>query len=202
MCNKLACNWTVLAAVVVLGNCGLNPPPKDDDGSPSPVPRDDGTPSAVPIPKDDETPSPVPSNDGTLSAVPIPKDDETPSPVPRDDGTPSAVPIPKDDEILGVISIPKGDDKLSPAAEDDVVVEVEDTGIEKFSVGCELLALAVDGAFGRAKLNICEVLPVALPTSEGIVGTVKLSLVTAEDASAGLLVSLANAGTGNTIEGC
>lgn len=146
--------------MVVVGNCSLNPAPKDDDDRPSPVPRVDGTPSAVPIPKDDET--------------------------------------------LGAISIPKGDEILSSAAEDDVV-KVEDTGIEKFSVGCitrELLVLAVDIAFGRAKLNIREVLPVALPTSEGIIGTVKLLLLTVEDASAGLLVGLLNVGAGNTIEGC
>ena len=118
---------------------------------------------------------------GNCSLSPAPKDDDgRPSPVPSDGGTPSVVLVTKDDETLGTVPFPKDDDILSPAAEDEVVVEVEDIGIEKFSVGtvgcliCELLVLAVERAFGRAKLNICGVLLVVLPTSEGIVGTVKL----------------------------
>ena len=102
-----------------------------------------------------------------------PKDDGKLSPIPRDDDTPSVVPVFTDVEILDVVPIPK--DIVGPAAnEDDEVVKVEDTGIEKFGVGCLicelLLVLTVDRAFGRGKLNICEALLVVVPTNEGNVG--------------------------------
>ena len=142
---------------------------------------------------------------GNCSLSPAPEDnDGRLSPVPGDDETPSVVPATKDDKTLGAVPILKDDGILSPAVEDDVVIG--DIGIEKFSVGClicELLVLPVDRAFGRAKLNVFEVLLVVLPTSEGIAGTVKLLLVTIDVvASAGWLVSLPNIGTGNTTDGC
>ena len=134
---------------------------------------------------------------GNCSLRLAPKDDGKLSPIPRDDGTPSVVPVLTDVEVLDVVPGPAAND-------DDVVVKVEDTGIEKFSVGClfcELLVLAVDRAFGTGKLNICEVLIVLVPTNEGNVGLVKFLLLTVEDTSDSFPVRFAVVIAGTVIVG-
>ena len=134
---------------------------------------------------------------GNCSLRFAPKDDGKLSPIPRDDDTPSVVPVITDVEVLDVVPGPAAND-------DDVVVKVEDTGIEKFSVGClfcELLVLAVDRTFGTGKLNICEVLIVLVPTNEGNVGLVKFLLLTVEDTSDSFPVRFAVVIAGTVIVG-
>lgn len=141
----------------------------------NPPPKDDGRPN--PFPRDDEVPSAVGALlVGNCNLSPVPEDDGRLSPFPRDDVAPSAAPIFKDD--------------------DD---EVIGAGIEKLSVGCvtcELLELAVD--LTLLKLNT----GVAVPTSDGTLGTVKLLLLTAEDALGCVLMGLIRATTGKTTDGC